>query len=206
MFGDYLLVSPVVEKGQSVKQIYLPQGKWTDYFRGTEYDGSQTISYQVNPTTWDDIPLFIKSGAIIPTIDVMNYIGEKPVTRVYLDIFPDTKQTSFNYYDDDGITYNYERGDYFLQTIGVEKSSYSTSLSFNSRVGSYRPSLKTYLCKIHNSTAHEILINGKAVKALLSLDALMSSDAQGWATGKDIYGDVVWINVPAGLKENVIIK
>jgi alpha-glucosidase len=120
MFGDYLLASPIVVQQQATKQIYLPAGTWTDYFRGTVYTGGQTISYPVNTTTWDDIPVFIKSGAIIPTIDVMNYIGEKPVKTVYFDIFPSADKTSFTYYDDDGITYNYEKGAYFSQAITAQ--------------------------------------------------------------------------------------
>ncbi|MDQ2800069.1 MAG: DUF4968 domain-containing protein, partial [Armatimonadota bacterium] len=117
MFGDSLLVAPVVDQHQTVKPIYLPAGTWTDYFRGTVYQGGQTIAYPVNPATWDDIPLFIKSGAILPTVDVMNYIGENPVKTVSLDIFPSPAPTRFTYYDDDGITYGYEKGAYFSQTI-----------------------------------------------------------------------------------------
>ena len=86
---------------------------------GRSTKGPQTIAYPVNPSTWDDIPLFIKSGAIIPTVEVMDYIGQKPVRTVSLDIFPSAAKTRFTYYDDDGITYGYEKGAYFSQAMTV---------------------------------------------------------------------------------------
>jgi alpha-glucosidase (family GH31 glycosyl hydrolase) len=96
---------------------YLPQGKWIDYEKGTVYEGNQTISYPVDKNTWLDIPMFLKEGAIVATQDVMNYIGEIPVDKVYMDIFPSVNKTDFNFYDDDGHSYDYENGTYYKQII-----------------------------------------------------------------------------------------
>src|SRR5450432_3374120 len=101
MFGDYLLASPVVEQGQSSKTIYLPAGDWIDYFRGDHLKGGKSIQYAVNAENWLDLPLFIKSGAIIPSIKVQNFVGESPVTEVQVDVFPDQQPSTFTYYDDD---------------------------------------------------------------------------------------------------------
>ena len=46
MFGEWLLVAPITERGQSVKWIYLPEGTWIDYNRGTVYEGGQYIPYE----------------------------------------------------------------------------------------------------------------------------------------------------------------
>src|SRR5207244_8062221 len=118
MFGDQLLVAPILGEGQAHRSIYLPAGIWYDYFRGTRYDVKPTmesygvmrygaganVTYAVNPNAWNDIPLFVRAGAIVPTQDVQQYVGEHPVTRVYLDVFPEASG-SFTYYDDDGETY-----------------------------------------------------------------------------------------------------
>lgn len=66
MFGDALLAAPVVAAGQTQKSVYLPAGTWRDFFQGTEYAGGQTIAYAVNSSTWEDLPLFARDGAIIP--------------------------------------------------------------------------------------------------------------------------------------------
>ena len=93
-----------------MKWIYLPEGTWIDYNRGTVYEGGQYIPYSLNSESWTDIPMFIKEGAIIPKQDVQDYVGQETVDHVTVDIFPSGRETSFRYYDDDGETYDYEDG------------------------------------------------------------------------------------------------
>jgi alpha-glucosidase len=206
MFGDYLLVSPVVDQHQSVKQIYLPNGAWIDYFRGTVYTGGQTISYNVNPSTWDDIPLFIKSGAIIPKTEVLNYIGEKPIDTMSLDIFPSAKETGFTYYDDDGVTYGYEKGAYFSQAMTVRAKNGAVKFSLAPKTGTYAPPLKYYVCEFHGNTAKSVRVNGKLIKQSPEDADLNTTTGEGWKTGKDIYGDVTWVKVKAGTEQTVEIR
>ncbi|HET7331329.1 TIM-barrel domain-containing protein, partial [Dyella sp.] len=119
MFGESLLVSPVVAKGQTEKDIYLPAGQWTDYFTGKIYQGGQTIHYAVDSKSWSDIPLFIRDGAIIPTQPAMDYVGERPVSELTVDVFPAGHATHFDYYDDDGSTYAYEHGAFYSQRLST---------------------------------------------------------------------------------------
>jgi alpha-glucosidase len=204
MFGDYFLVSPVVEEDATTENIYLPAGTWTDYFTGKVYKGGQTIDYAVNNNTWDDIPLFIKKGAIIPNQDYQNYVGEKPVTNLYVDIFPDTKETSFNYYDDDGSTYNYEKNVYFKQTISTQDKTSSAVVNISSRTGSYNPDTKYYILKVHGRGTSDVKLNNSSMKVYSSYNDLLNSDGEGIATGKDVYGDVTYIKVKTGNKDNII--
>lgn len=90
MFGEWLLVAPITERGQSVKWIYLPEGTWIDYNRGTVYEGGQYIPYSLNSESWTDIPMFIKEGAIIPTQDVQDYVGQETVDHVTVSGFTST--------------------------------------------------------------------------------------------------------------------
>lgn len=198
MFGDYLLASPVVGRGQSEKPIYLPEGTWVDYFRGTVYKGGQTIQYPVNAKTLDDIPLFVKSGAIIPTAPAPSYVGERPVETVSVDVFPSAAKTGFTYYDDDGITYDYEKGKFFSQTMSVQTSGAGVAFSISGRIGSFVPPLRSYLCKFHGALASSVRVNGKAAKEYESTQLLALALGDGWAKGKDVYGDVVWVKVAAG--------
>ena len=68
-FGSELLVAPVVTKmkpdGYSVTDVYLPEGKWTDFFTGEIYRGGRV--YKMG-TPLDRMPVFAKAGAIIPMI------------------------------------------------------------------------------------------------------------------------------------------
>ena len=94
MVGDWLLAAPVTERGQSCKWIYLPEGTWTDYNRGTVYTGGQYIPYSLDSQSWSDLPLFVKEGAILPSQEVEDYVGQKEINRLTVDIFPSSQETS----------------------------------------------------------------------------------------------------------------
>ncbi len=192
LFGDWLLVSPVVVQGQTAKDIYLPAGRWTDWFSGKVYDGGQTIHLAIDAKHWGDIPLFIRAGAIIPTQPVLDYVGEHPVIQLDVDVFPADQRTQFDYYDDDGSTYDYEHGAYFSQSLAVQRRGDTVQFDIGAASGSFKPALKFYLLKIHGGAASKV--SGK-LKSFGSLDALQRSGEEGWASGHDRYGDVTWVRV-----------
>jgi alpha-glucosidase len=200
MFGDGLLVSPVVAKGQTEKDIYLPAGQWIDYFKGTAYQGGQTIHYTVDSKNWSDIPLFIREGAIILTQPVMDYVGEHPVAELTVDAFPADHTTHFDYYDDDGDTYAYEHGAFFSQQLELQRTADGVTFDADEAKGSFKPALRTYLVKIHGQAAQHVTVNGRAVHQLPSLDALSAASGdEGWASGQDRYGPVTWVRMTAGV-------
>ncbi|WP_266170399.1 TIM-barrel domain-containing protein [Dyella subtropica] len=206
MFGDYLLVSPVVERGQTSKDIYLPAGSWTDYATGKVYAGGQTIRYAIDSKTWSDIPLFIRDGAIIPMQVPMNYVGERPLRDVDVEVFPAAARHVFSYYDDDGATYGYERGDYFLQTLAAQRQGDSVNFETEAATGSFRPALAYYVVKIHGTAANAISDAGHAWNQVADLDALRASVGEGWAKGSDRFGPVTWLKVAAGQPRNITLS
>lgn len=203
MFGEGLLVSPVVVKGQTEKAIYLPAGTWTDYFSGKVYQGGQTIHYAVDSKAWSDIPLFIRQGAIIPTQPVMDYVGEYPVTELSVDVFPSARPTHFDYYDDDGRTYAYEHGAYFSQQLDVSRHGGDVVFGTEKPTGTFRSALKYYLVKVHGTAAASVRVGAKLLKVYASVDALTTAKGEGWATGHDRYGVVTWLRLVAGQPRHV---
>lgn len=206
MFGDSLLVSPVVDEDATSQKVYLPAGTWTDYFTGKVYEGGQTIDYAVNKATWDDIPLFIKNGAIIPNQDYQNYVGEKTVTNMYMDIFPDSQKTSFDYYDDDGSTYQYEKGSFFKQTLTVQDQTNLVQVDLNEKTGTFTPDTKYYILKIHNRKTSDVKLNNTSLKTKPSYNELLNSDEECIASGKDVYGDVNYVKVKVGNKDTISLN
>lgn len=204
MFGDHMLVAPVGDQGQTMKSIYLPAGTWIDYFNGTKYPGAQTINYKVNSSTWDDVPLFIKNGAIIPSQDFVNYVGEKKITTIYVDVFPDTQQTSLKYYDDDGETYDYENGKYFEQTMTAQADANVATFTIGSKNGSYTPDVRYYLVKLHYAGATTVRIDGSTVTQYSNYSNLLNATGEGWAIGVDTYGVVIYVKVAAGSAKTIV--
>ncbi|MBW7475811.1 DUF4968 domain-containing protein [Paenibacillus oenotherae] len=206
MFGDWLLVSPVVTEAEPTKPVYLPQGTWIDYANGTVYEGGQTITHQVDLKNWTDIPLFIKKGAIIPSQPVMNYIGENKVDTVTVDVFPDTVQTSFHYYDDDGATYQYEQEHYFKQTLSAQQKDGGALFHASSKAGTYTPELQYYMVAIHGIAGKNVTINSSPALQADSLNSLAGLKGEGWFQGKDVYGDVTYVKIEAGNERQVAVE
>jgi alpha-glucosidase (family GH31 glycosyl hydrolase) len=205
LFGDYLLVSPVVQQGQTEKRMYLPAGTWLDWFTGKSYAGGQTITLAVDATHWSDIPLFVRQGAIIPTQPVLDYVGQKPVTEISIDAFPSDQRTSFDYYDDDGSSYAYEHGAYFRQSLSLQQHGDTVTFQTAKPEGSFQPALRTWLLKIHGHAAQALQVDGKPLAAQTDIATLQRTDAAGWTSGKDRYGPVTWVRVPAGKTTTVTL-
>lgn len=206
MFGDYLLVAPITERGASCKWIYLPEGRWIDYNRGTVYEGGQYIPYSLNSETWTDIPMFVKEGGIIPTQDVENYVGEKSVEHLYVDVFPFSTSTSFEYYDDDGQSYNYENGQYLKQNITQCKTEDSTTITVGNREGKFTNDVSWMYFAIHGQAGESVTYEGQELAKCTDYNELFASGAAAWTTSADVYGNVTYVKVPAGLTNETSFK
>lgn len=205
MFGDWLLASPVTERYQTTKWIYLPAGTWIDYFTGLVYQGGQYVEYAVNGESWTDVPLFIKQGAIIPTQKALNYTSEEAVSEIMLDIFPSSAQSSFRLYDDDGSSYDYESGEYFKQTVTAQdRGTAGVSVDLSARTGSYASSYQVYLVKLHGKAASQVRLGGTVLTKYSDLGALRAASGEGYAVGRDIYGDVTYVKVAAGAEKHLV--
>jgi alpha-glucosidase (family GH31 glycosyl hydrolase) len=205
LFGDWLLAAPVVEPGQTEKDVYLPAGRWIDWFNGKVYAGGQTIHLAIDSTHWSDIPLFIRDGAIIPTQPVEDHVGQRLLTQLDVDVFPANTRTQFDYYDDDGNTYDYEKGAYFLQSLSVQRQGKNVRFVTGTVSGHYKPALKFYLLKIHGGTTTAVNRNAVALKTFDSLDALTHSQGEGWASGHDRYGAVTYVRVTAATAHDIAL-
>ncbi|MDW2983277.1 TIM-barrel domain-containing protein [Rhodanobacter sp. KK11] len=207
LFGDWLLVSPVVVEGQAAKDIYLPAGRWTDWFSGKSYDGSQTIRLAIDSKTLSDIPLFVREGAIIPSrADPVDYVGERPLTQLDVDVFPAAQRSTFDYYDDDGSSYDYEHGAYFLQSLSAQRRGDTVRLELGVATGSFKPALRFYLLKVHGHAAGAVTGNGKRLPSYADPDTLQRSPGEGWASGRDRFGAVTWVRIAAGTAQAVVLS
>lgn len=115
MAGEYLLVAPMF-KGQTERKVVLPQGDWYDFYTGAYVGNGETIT--VTPGL-DRIPVYVKDGAIIPMMEPMLH-APKPGVKVNLEIRHYGKANgSYRLYDDDGETFDYEKGAFAWRDISV---------------------------------------------------------------------------------------
>jgi alpha-glucosidase (family GH31 glycosyl hydrolase) len=198
MVGDWLLAAPVTERGQSCKWIYLPEGQWIDYNRGTVYTGGEYIPYSLDSESWSDLPLFIKKGAVIPSQEVEDYVGQKEINRITVDIFPSSQETAFRYYDDDGLSYDYENGEYLAQTITSQEDSNGISIGISAKSGNYSNDVDYYYLAVHGNAAGQVTKNGLPLTQYADLNGLIAAGGAGFANSKDVYGEVTYVKTEAG--------
>ena len=110
MFGDRILVSPVAAPVDTIslraqKEIWLPEGSWIEWFSGTTLKGPAAIRREF---TSDEIPLYVKAGAIIPMQPPMKNTHEQSVDPLILTLFPGPAD-SIGVYDDEGNSTDYQR-------------------------------------------------------------------------------------------------
>lgn len=207
LFGDYILVAPVLDSAAVNRGVYLPDGKWISYADGKRYDGKRHYDIKTDNRNFTDIPVFIRQGAIIPTQDVMSYVGERDVKRIYLDIFPAKETTTFPLYDDDGETYAYEQGHYFKQLISACETPAGACVKFAPCEGDYTPTFTSYVIRLHNHDAAEITVGGRKIRKYDSYDALMRAKGNGWAVGTDRFGQTTYIKTGVNSKgDNITVK
>ncbi len=206
MFGHWLLVSPVVHRHQRIKHLYLPPGTWTDFFTGKVYRGGRTVTLALDYKTWTDIPLFVRQGAIIPTQPLMQYIGQRPVTALTVEVFPAKHPTHFDYYDDNGDTYAYEHGQYFLQRLGTRARGRTVHLTVGTARGTYKPALRRYLFVVHRVHARTVTVDGHTLNPAANVAALSGCTAVCWARGSNPVAALTFIDLPAGKAYRVSIQ
>jgi alpha-D-xyloside xylohydrolase len=106
MFGPAFLVAPVTEQGRESRQVYLPAGRdWYNFWTNERVNGGQTVTVAAPIGV---IPLFVGAGSIVPMgRDIQNTAAVQALREIR--IYPG-KDCEFTLYDDDGITYGYEKG------------------------------------------------------------------------------------------------
>jgi alpha-glucosidase/alpha-D-xyloside xylohydrolase len=108
LWGRSVLVAPVVEKGATARQVYLPRGTWYDFWTGERVAGGRYVSRTVDLET---IPLYIPAGSILPLGPVRQFASERVDEPVSISIYPGA-DASFLLYEDDGTSFDYRNGEW----------------------------------------------------------------------------------------------
>ena len=200
MFGDALLASPIVERNAPHK-FYLPAGSWLDYFTGKPVEGGREISVTPDSTTWQDIPLYVRAGSILATQPAQEGNELSPKTPLIMDIFPSSARAAgFLVYDDDGDTYDYEKGGYFRQEVTATQAARTVDVQIASATGSFKPHFPTYVLRVHQAGTDVTSDAGKLTK-FASDTAFQASAEPGWFSTTDRFGAVTEIRVATDAKQ-----
>lgn len=196
MFGRELLVAPVLEEAASVKRIYLPDGKWFYYHDPRiSYNGGKWIDF---PVTLETIPIFVKQGAVIPTMPPMQYIHENPDYPLIYNVFPASvnHSASFNVYEDDGETNDYKQNIFLYRTLKCKtlENRYQIDINVNSQNG-YKVSERKTIIHLYTEKKPKYILSGNEDK-IKKGEQYIEKDLPAWFFEKEMQMCV--IHIPAG--------
>ena len=123
MVSNDILVAPVVYQGMTSRQVYLPEGIWIDFWSGIEYTGKNTILIDA---PLDKLPLFVKKDTLLPWGKSVSHISDDPDKTMTFRLFGDHGE--YEHYQDNGIDFNYQKGEYNLYDVKVNSDEASVKL------------------------------------------------------------------------------
>ncbi|MBN2188822.1 MAG: glycoside hydrolase family 31 protein [Chitinispirillaceae bacterium] len=119
MTGPAFLVNPVTTAGATTRSVYLPSGStWYNFWNGQTSAGGQTVSARAHR---DTIPVFVRSGSIVPMGPYLQYAAQKQADTIELRVYPGASG-SLTLYEDQSENYNYESGAYATIPITYDGS------------------------------------------------------------------------------------
>jgi alpha-glucosidase len=143
-YGDKILVCPVIEPGQTSRKVYLPKGKWYNFWTNEMVSGGKEVTV---PTPLETIPVFIKAGSVIPEYPVMQYVGEKEIEEVIMNVYYSDYEVNSFFFEDYGETFAYEQDIYLEKKFVVNGDEKSLTIQ-QTMEGLYTPRYENYHIKI----------------------------------------------------------
>ena len=136
MFGPALMVAPVTDPGVDTRRLYLPKSTWYDFWTGEKlaHNGFETV-----PAPLATLPLLVRAGSIVPMGPEIQYSNEKPADPIELRVYAGA-DGDFTLYEDDNLTYDYEKGAY--ATIPISWDNATKTLTIGARKGSFKGMLE----------------------------------------------------------------
>jgi alpha-glucosidase len=150
LFGETLLVAPVVERGATSREVYLPEGAWFDFATGAAYVGGQTYTIDA---PLSHIPLFARAGSVLPLCDDALSTDSQDRSRIELIVFRGSGSTQW--YEDDGASNGWMKGDVRETTFRVSRCTGGTRLEREIR-GSYDSPVRMITVRLPSPGARSV--------------------------------------------------
>jgi alpha-glucosidase len=181
LFGKAFMVLPF----ESTKEYaigYFPKGTWYDLYSDATQQGGEEKVLKVSK---DKLPVYVKESSIVPMQSLVQSTMEKPTDTLALHIYKGNLNNSIVYYEDDGKSYNYDKGDFYKRTIAYNPAK--RQLTFAKAEGTYSSEFKFLKLVFHGFTAADKINANKNIKEeqLSFLNAISKFDPQSSASAAE---------------------
>ena len=132
MLGPALMPCPVYEYQARSREVYFPEGGWYDFYTGEFIQGGRRMTVDA---PYERMPLYVREGSIVPVGDVVEWTGDQKQAEHITFLVYAGKDARFTFYEDDGLTYGYEKGE--SSRIELHWNNETRILTLDERKGSY---------------------------------------------------------------------
>ena len=197
MVGDYLLAAPVYNQGDTTRTVYLPWSPgvgWYHWWSNVRYSGGNTVTVSA---PLGQLPLFVRSGAIIPMGPAMQNMTQAPSGYLDVNCWPEGN-SSFTLYEDEGDGWNYTNGVYASATFTSARTATNWDFTIGARQGSYNPGHTNYFIYVYNpDSVAAVKLNGSPLAQVSNL----TNAPTGWLMTGD--GKLAIKVIDAGAAQSV---
>lgn len=197
-FGADLLAAPITAaaatNGIATQNMWLPPGTWTDYWTGETKVGPGPTTYSAQLS---QVPVYARPGAIIPHQPDMDYIGQRSVDPLTLEIFPHAAG-ELNFYEDDGTSLGYRQGQSArtLIQLSAPDNGGNYAINIGAAVGTFTGQVtnRIYQLKLRRAgKPAEIVVDGGALNEVAGQTA-WDAASSGWFY--DAAKLTTWVKLP----------
>jgi len=140
LFGRDFFAAPVTTEMVDAEEISFPPGEWYDFWTNTKLSSKEKLS--LHPRL-DEMPLYVRAGAIVPMQPLVQSTEEKPKgplqLRVYLPSSASDSDCRGTLYQDDGHTFAYQKGEILRVNYSCQVSNGSVTVTSNTEKIAYHP-------------------------------------------------------------------
>jgi alpha-glucosidase len=180
LWGASLLIAPVTRGGATRWSVYLPGSSWYDFWTHEQYAGGQWVEVAA---PLERPPVFVRGGAIVPMGPSMQHSDElTKASSLSLLVYPEG-ESSFNLYEDDGVSREYENGAYAVTAIRCDASQDAVRLRLEPSSGHYTgaPVTRMIVARIHlPSTPARVSVDGAEIQRVDRREELEVSAPSWW--------------------------
>ncbi|MEM6831850.1 MAG: TIM-barrel domain-containing protein, partial [Bacteroidota bacterium] len=165
MFGQSLMICPVITYQARERSLYLPEGNWYDFQTSEKIEGGKQI---IAPAPLNSIPMYVKEGTILPWGPKLQHVDEETDEPVTLRIYPG-KDASYTLYYDDYKSYGYEKGEYSELIVSYSEKDHQVTLKKgNDRLLNFQKNPQKFTIEvIGKGLKHSLVFEGETIEKIL---------------------------------------
>ncbi|WP_416442293.1 glycoside hydrolase family 31 protein [Leeuwenhoekiella sp. A16] len=144
IFGKKILVCPIIEPNAKGRRMYVPKGRWYNFWDHKTIEGGKEMWVDADI---DMLPIYVKEGAVIPRYPVQQYVGEKTIEELTLEVYYAKGAEVSHVYEDSGDGYDYKKGRFSLLNLRLTGKDNELILHQH-KTGTYDTSYDTIAIKL----------------------------------------------------------